>query len=160
MRSVLTLLEPNYTPPDRHTISRRVAALYHTYVDELKLVLAKCGPLAFTCDLWTSGMRDTYMVLTVHTFNRLFQPVALVLGFHHFNCSHLGTNIKAYIKFELDRFGLEKKLFAGIVTDNGRDIKSATAAADFGLPYSCVAHTLNLVLKNSLCLWTPPNPKK
>ena len=48
---------------------------------DMKSVLPKDAPLAYTTDLWKSPTRNHYIWLTVHVFNRSLHPVSLPLTF-------------------------------------------------------------------------------
>ncbi|CAF0843376.1 unnamed protein product [Rotaria sordida] len=44
------ILEPGYKAPDRRTFQKRIEHQYHTYINELKRLLPKDRPIAFTTD--------------------------------------------------------------------------------------------------------------
>ncbi|CAF3915470.1 unnamed protein product, partial [Rotaria sp. Silwood1] len=61
--------------------------------------------------------------------------------------------------FELDeKFQIMPQQRAGIMTDCGTEMVAATSNGLFGQRYACIAHVWNNVVKNGLCLWSPPNP--
>jgi hypothetical protein len=71
---------------------------------------------------------------------------------------HLAASIERYIKYELNRLGIQKEQVISITTDNGSNMKLATSSLKFGERISCMAHNLSLVIKKGLCLWIEPKP--
>jgi hypothetical protein len=158
--SLFDSMLPGYRAPDRRTITRRVHILYRDYIKDIKSVLPKDAPLAYTTDLWKSPTRNHYICLTVHVFNKSLHPVSLLLSFRRMTGRKLSKNINDYIAYELERFGLTHCSHAGITTDNASDMKAATSHGNFGLRFPCIAHTLNLIVHHRLCLWETPNEKR
>ena len=154
------LLQPGYLPPDRRTFAKRIKLRYHEYIDELKNLLPKDRPMAYTTDVWKSPRRHYFMCLTAHVFNDEMKPVSLLLSFRRLTDQKLSENLNEFIAYELNRFGLKDCVHAGITTDGGSDIKAATRFGDFGPRFPCVAHILNLIIHHGLCFWEKPNEKR
>ncbi len=153
-------LEPGYRAPDRRTFQKRIQRKYNEYINEVKQLLPKDRPIAYTTDVWKSPRRDHYICLTAHVFNNELQPVSILLSFRRLTDRKLSKNLNEYITYELNRFGLKECSHAGITTDNASDIRAATQFGDFGPRFPCVAHILNLVIKHGLCIWDKPNETK
>ncbi len=153
-------LEPGYRPPDRRTFKNRIHYKYKEYINDLKQLLPKDRPIAYTTDVWKSPRRDHYICLTAHLFNDELQPVSLLLSFRRLTNRKLSKNLNEYISYELNRFGLKNCPHAGITTDNANDIKAATEFGEFGPRFPCVAHTFNLIINHGLCLWEKPDYTK
>ncbi|CAF0917002.1 unnamed protein product [Adineta steineri] len=158
--SFFTNIIPGYTVPDRRTFRKRVKIQYDTYINELKKLIPKDRPIAFTTDIWKSSTRNHYICLTIHFFNNELEPFSLLLSFRRLTGRKLSKNLNDYLRYELYRFGLESISYAGITTDNGSDIKAATEKGPFGPRCSCIAHTLNLIVNHGMCIWKKPNDKR
>ncbi|CAF2248458.1 unnamed protein product [Rotaria magnacalcarata] len=150
-------LQPGYRAPDRRTLHKRIQSQYREYINELKQLIPKDRPIAFTTDVWKSPTRDHYICLTAHLFDDEIKPVSILLSFRRLIGRKLSKNLNEYIAYELNRFGLKDCFYAGITTDNGSDIKAATELGEFGPRFLCIAHTLNLVVNHALCIWKKPN---
>ena len=94
-----------------------------------------------------------------HAFNKKYESIPLVLGFRQLAGPHRSKIIKKYILYELKQLKIEDKICA-VVSDNGRDIKKAINDINPGHRISCVAHTINLVVKNGLGLWEKSEKNK
>ena len=160
MSQFLQTAVPGYIGPDRRKVRRKIAALYSWYTTRLRSVLRQVGSLALTCDLWRSSQRVHYLSLTGHFFTDDFENMSIVLSCRRIIGRHVASTIERYIQFELDRLRIRQEQIVSITTDNGSDVKKATSASKFGDRISCMAHNLNLVVKNGLCLWVEPNPKE
>lgn len=148
---------PGYRSPDRRTLAKQVKQRYRAYIAELKILLPKDRPIAFTTDVWKSPKRYVFICLTAHVFNDEMRPVSLVLSFRRLTDRKTSKNINEFITYELKRFGLMNCSHAGITTDGGSDIKAATCLGEFGPRFQCIAHTFNLIIHHGLCLWKKPN---
>ena len=94
-------------------------------------------------------------------FNDSFEPVPLVLSLQELIERHFTVNVQAFINFELnEKFQTSSEQRAGKTTDCGGEMVAATSVGSFGTRHVCIAHIWRNVVKNSLCLWSPPNPKK
>ena len=77
-------LLPGYKAPDRHTFQKRIKQQYQDYVGELKELLPKNRPIAFTTDVWKCSARNHYICLTAHMFDNKMKPVSLFLSFQSY----------------------------------------------------------------------------
>jgi zinc finger BED domain-containing protein 1 (E3 SUMO-protein ligase ZBED1) len=159
MRDFLAIAIPHYKPPHRTTIRRNLAALYAEHRNTLRTTLPTLPWIALTTDVWKSARRIYFICITAHCFNNQFEIFPLVIGFRRLAGRHLAPRLRSYIQYELDSLGIDKVRISAITTDNGSDIKAATAYG-FGERISCLAHNINLCVSNGLSLWRKPNPKK
>ena len=117
--------------------------------------------IAFTADGWKSGARKYYVSLTAHMFDDEFNVVPLVLSLRQLTERHLAINIRSFLMFEMDeKFRIMPNQRVGITTDCGSEMVAATSNSDFGTRHACIAHVWNNVVRNGLCLWSPPDPRK
>jgi hypothetical protein len=159
MRSFLAIAIPNYTPPHRTTVRHDLETQYVEHRDALRAIIPTAGWLALTTDIWKNTRREYYICITGHFLTDDFETVPLVVGFRRLAGRHLAPRIRSYIEHELSSLGVNKSWLSAITTDNGSDVKSATAHG-FGQRISCLAHNINLTIGNGLCLWRKPNPSK
>ena len=156
MSQFLSTAVPGYKGPHRKTVRKRIAVLYSTYTAKLRSILPHVGPIALTSDLWRSSRRQHFISLTAHIFTETFKTIPVIIGCRRLIGQHLGVTIERYIQYELNRVGIKNEQIVSITTDNGSNMKKATASLKFGSNYSCIAHMLNSVVKKGLCLWKAP----
>ncbi|CAF1616242.1 unnamed protein product, partial [Adineta ricciae] len=153
-------LLPGYTPPDRRTFRKRIKLEYDAYISEVKQLIPKDKPIAFTTDIWKSSTRHHYICLTIHLFDHELKPFSLLLSFRRLTGRKISKNLHDYLQYELKRFDLQTASYAGITTDNGSDIKAATKTGICGPRFPCIAHTLNLIVNHGICIWDKPSEKR
>ncbi|CAF4026770.1 unnamed protein product, partial [Rotaria sordida] len=158
MLKFLNIICPGYRGPSRKTVRRRLGAEYHQYRQQLRATLARVESIAITVDIWTKK-KTSFICLTGHAFNKIYESIPIVLGFRQFAGPHRSKNIKKYIRYELNQLEIENKICA-IVSDNGANIKKASNDIKPGQRISCIAHNINLVVQNGLGLWEKPTKKK
>ena len=156
MTNFLSKAIPGYQGPHRKTVRNRIAAVYSSYTTKLRSLLPKLGPLALTSDLWRNSRRTYFISLIAHTFTENYGHISIVLGCRRIIGPHFATSIERYIQYELDRLGIKTAQIVSITTDNGSNIKKATSSLKFGTRFSCLGHSLNLIVKKGLCLWIQP----
>ncbi|CAF1206826.1 unnamed protein product [Rotaria sordida] len=144
--------------PSRKTVRRRLGLVYHQYRQQLRETLAGVDAIAITVDIWTKN-KISFICLTGHAFNKTYESIPLVLGFRRFYGPHRSKTIKKFILYELKQLKIEDKICA-IVSDNCNDIKKAINDIKPGQRFSCIAHNINLVVKNGLGLWETSEKKK
>lgn len=157
-RKLINHLEPRYTIPARKQFSNTIIReIYSKTVASVKLELSKATHVAITTDMWTSVANEDYMAITAHFYSgeqyalKMTHKCLEVIPFTEI--SHCADNIKKFLLEVLDEWGIIPKLVA-VVRDNGTDITAALARCNFNA-VKCVAHTLQLVVKEGLM----ENPK-
>ncbi|CAF1270327.1 unnamed protein product [Rotaria sordida] len=158
MAKFLNVICPGYRGPSRKTVRRRLGLVYHQYRQQLRETLAGVDAIAITVDIWTKN-KISFICLTGHAFNKTYESIPLVLGFRRFYGPHRSKTIKKFILYELKQLKIEDKICA-IVSDNCNDIKKAINDIKPGQRFSCIAHNINLVVKNGLGLWETSEKKK
>ena len=143
--------------PNRKTVRRHLGLMYHEYRQSMQDSLKNVEHIALTTDVWTKG-GTSFICLTGHAFNQKYELVSIVLGFRRLVGQHLGDTLRTYIKYELEQLGIDTKI-CGTTSDNGSDVKKATRTVEFGIRFWCIAHCLNLVVRNGLALW-PKAPRR
>ncbi len=160
MSKFLSTLMGGFRGPHRKTVRKRIGILYSLYRVKLRSVLSEIGVLALTTDLWKSKRNIHFISLIAHAFTHDYQHIPIVLGCRRIIGSHVATAIEKYIVYELNRLDIKPHQVISITTDNGSNIKKATASQQFGKRISCMVHNFNLVVKKGVCLWAEPNPKQ
>lgn len=145
-------LNPNYTLPDRHSISKvHIPALYEKCLFEMKDLVAKeAESVCMTTDCWTSRNNESFMAITIHFIDSKFELKSVLLGCFTFNESHTGINLSITIRNILNEWDLENKVVFA-VSDNAHNIKNALSLLKFK-SMGCFAHSMNLVVQSALNL--------
>lgn len=107
--------------PNRTSISRALSSVYEDCKTWTICHLKDNCPdtVSITFDLWSCKYRRrSYITLTLHYINELFELVDLTLSTSHFPDSHKGVNILPRVESILDSFGLSYKDIS-FVTDAG-----------------------------------------
>uniref|UniRef100_H2ZR45 HAT C-terminal dimerisation domain-containing protein n=1 Tax=Ciona savignyi TaxID=51511 RepID=H2ZR45_CIOSA len=148
---LLQLLEPRYKIPSRSTFSR--AILPNTF-QKSKIILRKeietsISKISLTADLWTSCQTESYLATTAHFISEEGVVITKLLALHN----SVERNTAAYISEAISSKIISEikdmsKVFA-LVTDNAKSIINATDLLKLH-HHPCVAHTLNLVVGDSL----------
>ena len=134
-------------------VAKNLKKKYKKRFNQLKKLLTFVQAISLTCDLWQKRNATHFLTLTAHFFDPNHEYVSLIVSFRRFKGQKLSERLKEYIKLELIRLEIEGKVVS-ITTDSGADIKKATSGDDFGIRIPCLAHKLNLTIKNSLKLWS------
>lgn len=141
-------LEPRYIIPTRKHIRHVVIDLYNEEKSNLQKILSKETFIHITTDLWTDTKTFLfYLGMTCHYIDKNMKMNSRNLVTKYFDCSHTALNIKKGIENALNDFGISE--ITSITTDNGANIVVATKAGGW-LHFSCYAHTLNLVVTDSI----------
>lgn len=148
---LLNHLEPRYTIPSRKTFSNNILKdMYSQLTSEVKHELQEAKHVAITTDMWTSVAQNDFMAVTAHFYIEDSTTMALthrcldVVPFPVI--SHTGNNILKFLNSVFDAWEIREKI-VGVVRDNGADITAALNRSVYEA-FSCVAHTLQLVIKD------------
>lgn len=149
------MLNPSYELPSRFTISRSL--LVNKYEDvcaKMSVVLNGVEFVTLTTDMWTSSSTESFMAVTAHFVSNDWKLHSMLLDCSRFVGAHTNNEIRDSIYQICRRWNLHDKVHA-IVTDNAANIKLAVKRLGWAhLP--CLAHTLNLVVKDAIKLQMEP----
>ncbi|XP_059216912.1 E3 SUMO-protein ligase ZBED1-like isoform X1 [Stomoxys calcitrans] len=140
---------PNYTLPSRKKVSNvLLLSTYNDVLDDVKIQIQSASAVCLTTDGWTSRSHCSYLAVTAHYINNNTEMRAHLLSCVEFNERHTAENLAACIKELCIEFGILNKVSA-VVTDNASNIVAAIRAGNWRW-VGCFAHSLNLVVQNSL----------
>ncbi|XP_063227326.1 zinc finger BED domain-containing protein 4-like [Bacillus rossius redtenbacheri] len=146
-KELIEHLEPRFTMPTRKTLSNVIVpAMYESTVKSVEVQLQDAEFVAVTTDLWTSVANTDFLSVTAHYVTKEFVLHHVCLEVIPFpEVSHTAENISKFITSLLEKWGLLQKVVA-IVRDNARNLVAGLELSPFQHT-SCLAHTLQLVLK-------------
>uniref|UniRef100_A0A3Q3QX58 HAT C-terminal dimerisation domain-containing protein n=1 Tax=Monopterus albus TaxID=43700 RepID=A0A3Q3QX58_MONAL len=134
-RNFVKTLDPHYRIPSRKNLMKgKIPALYEECHSRVKKCLDGANSVVLTTDMWTSRATEAYLTVSCHIIDENWQMQAYVLE----TCSFPGQHSAENICSELNR-----------VTDEWANIVAAVRKAGWA-HYPCFAHTLNLVVKDSI----------
>ena len=94
------------------------------------------------------------MAITGHFFDDSLNLHSIILSFRVFKERHFGIIIQDFIKSELIKMNIYEKCVA-VITDNESCMVKACKTLGNKITWiSCICHNLNLVIVNSLKLWS------
>ena len=145
----LKVIDPKYIPPSRRTIMRdHLPSLYESIVKKLRDQLAKIEYCSITTDIWTSRATMGYVTVTCHFLTDEWELKSVVLETTQIEESHTAENIAAMLTDIANKWNLTEKICC-VTTDNASNMVAAARHNRWNhLP--CFAHTLNLIVSNSL----------
>lgn len=148
-RRLLHVMDPRYQLPSRSTITRALLPQKYEVVKSIvKTELNQTQYVALTTDLWTSNQTVGYITVTCHFVSEAWELCSRVLDTVNVDKDHTAENPAG----ELNRIATEWEIgskISCITTDNASNIVAAANLLRWRhLP--CFAHTLNLIVQDSL----------
>lgn len=116
---------------------KKIPSLYEECCSKVKRCLDAAHSVVLTTDMWTSRATEAYLTVT-----------AYVLKTSSFSGKHSADGICSELQRITEEWGLTAKIQA-VVTDNGANMVAAVHKAGWA-HYPCFAHTINLVVKDSI----------
>lgn len=155
-QNVIRLLDSRYLEllPSRRTLTRSILPdLYSSTKNKLQDILNKSNYISITSDIWTSLNTDSFMTITVHTFDSAFILKTFVLCTLKLENNHTGEYLSQTLENIFNEWRIKHKIVA-IVTDSGANIKSAVNK--LRIPHiPCTAHILNLIVTHAILFRSP-----
>lgn len=147
-RGFVSALDPNYKLPSRKQLTEtRIVNMFEECKGKVRESLQNAPSVVLTTDMWTSESTVVYITVTSHVIQN-WQVKEFVLETHSFHGQPTAVNISSELKRITDEWNITEKV-VGVVTDNGENMVSAVHNVGWR-HYPCFAHTLNLVVKDSL----------
>nr|CAI5866895.1 unnamed protein product [Callosobruchus analis] len=148
-REFVKKLNPLYSVPSRKMLtSKLIPELYQTEVDKLQQKLSAVDHVSVTTDLCTSDSTKHYITVTIHLIHNA-QLHASALQTSEVQGSQIGSHLASELMDVFNKWHITQKI-ATVVSDNGTNIKSAINDHLHKHHHPCVAHTLNLSVKDGL----------
>ena len=146
--NLVHLLDSRYQLPSQRTLMRWLPNKYEEVKQLVKHQLTLASHVSLTTDIWTSRTAQSYMTITSHFIDDLWEMRSLVLETFHFSNDHTAVHIAAELKGVAEKWELSEKVVV-LVTDNAANIVAATRIIAWK-HVPCFAHTLNLIVKGAL----------
>ncbi|XP_026465961.1 zinc finger BED domain-containing protein 1-like [Ctenocephalides felis] len=142
------ILNSDYVLPSRKVLTRMLEEKYEMHSAEAKAKLTFVENIAITTDIWSSDSQKSFLSATAH-FIKDSKLNSLVIATIELRENHTSQNISNGLKSVLIEWQIFDKVDI-VVTDNAPNMKKAITLFLNKKNLSCVAHTLNLVVKNCL----------
>ena len=102
---------------------------------------------AITTDFWSSADTHSYITVTCHFIDALWELHSHVLATYQVNIAHTAENVAAELKEIASHWKIEEKISC-IISDNAANMVAAARLTGWRhIP--CFAHTLNLIVQES-----------
>lgn len=158
-RKLMKIMEPDYTVPNRSSISNTLSLKYSDLRGQIYALVEKATALSFTTDIWTSVSMEAYMAVTCHFITQEWELSAFVLETKAFESSHTGVNIAKQLGDAADAFAIPNYKRIAVVHDNASNMKLCTETLNkepekWGTVQGvcCSGHTLQLCINEALKL--------
>lgn len=139
-------LNADYELPTRKKLVLMIDEKYKFESESLKKELENVCYLALTSDIWSSDSNKSFVSVTAH-FIEQTRLKSVVISTSEIKENHTAENIAIAIQEVMDQWKISSKVVA-IVTDNAAAMKKAVSECLNKQNHFCVAHTLNLAVKD------------
>lgn len=141
-------LVPNWQPPSRRTLMRRLDAVFKSTLQKLSSKLTAATTLAITTDTWTSAATQSYVAVTVHFIDASFQLHSNCLTVRQAPLEHSGVNMARVIQDVCTEYNVMNKLVA-CASDNASNMVCTVDILNVD-HLRCFGHTLQLCANGAL----------
>ena len=120
---------------------------YESAKEKLKQQLEEAESCAITTDFWRSSSAQSYITVTCHFIDKLWELHSFVLCTYQVTMSHTAENIAAELKNVASDWNIAHKIYC-LVTDNASNMVAAAKLTGWRhIP--CFAHTLNSIVQEA-----------
>lgn len=148
-RRLVNTLDPSYRLPSRRFfMGENIPSMYEDCHAKVKKCIDAAETVVMTTDMWTSRATEAFITVTCHIIDENWKMQTYVLETSSFSERHSADNICSTLRRIAAEWGITDKIKA-VVTDNGANMVAAVRKAGW-THYPCFAHTLNLVVKDSI----------
>ncbi|XP_044739986.1 E3 SUMO-protein ligase ZBED1-like [Chrysoperla carnea] len=149
-RKFMKTVAPLYQVPCRKTITDLIDTKYEDKKTLIKQKLKSVKNVCLTIDEWKDMQLRSFLGVTVH-FIENFEMKSMSIACEPLHDNHTGEYLSEMILKVCEDWGLPIEKIVSVTTDNGSNIVKAIEIT-FGRAkhIRCLAHTLNLVVENSV----------
>lgn len=141
--------ETVYIPPSRKVLTQSILCKHYEKASaNLKVLLNDVEYMAATTDIWTSDSNKSYITITGHCLYK-DELQSLVLATRELPSPHTGEHVAEHSRQIFEEFGILQKIVT-IVSDYAANMKKAINQNLQKHHHPCIAHTLNLSVKETL----------
>ncbi|CAD6216246.1 GSCOCG00012873001-RA-CDS [Cotesia congregata] len=148
-------VSPEYTIPSRTVILNRLNHMYDFVKKEIVSVLKNFPFVSITTDAWSSLSTKSYMTITVHAIDKLYNLRSFTLDTTEMPESHTAINIHNRLSQSLKEWGIFDKVVK-VVHDNAANMVAAIMQLDsseypkLAESVRCFSHTLQCAVTIAL----------
>jgi hypothetical protein len=150
-RNFVTALHHGYKLPTRKTLRN---VLLPAAFEEIRLktlnLLKEATSLTITTDCWTSRNTDSVMAVTAHFIDKNFLIKSVLLECIAYEGGHGSENLAQKLRKVIADWNIAEESILLAISDNAANIKKAISTDLKWRHFGCYAHTLNLIVGNSL----------
>lgn len=152
-REFVTTLNSGYKLPTRKTLSNvLLPAVYEEIRLKVSDILKDVTSVTVTTDCWTSRNIDSVMAVTIHFIDSHFKIKSVLLECVEYEGGHGSENLSQNLRKVITDWNIsENNVLLGI-SDNAANIRKAISVDLKWRHFGCYAHTLNLIVGDSLKL--------
>lgn len=110
--------------------------------------------VSITTDCWTSCNNDGFIAVTAHFIDDNFQIKSILLEVSSCSVNHTSINLANELTRITSDWGVENKILLAL-SDNAANIKKAISEELHWKHLGCLAHTINLIVKDALVTVDP-----
>ena len=150
LRYFVAKLDPQYELPSRKTLTEKILPeLYRQSKEKLAGLLNETDFISITTDCWTSVANESYLGITAHFFDSKFNLVSVMLDMPAIEKDETAESLSEQMTETFQNWCISSKI-KHITTDNAPNMKAMADSIPTVKHFPCFAHSLNLVVKNSL----------
>ncbi|XP_017476029.1 PREDICTED: zinc finger BED domain-containing protein 4-like [Rhagoletis zephyria] len=128
-----------------------IPAQYEKCKHKMQEIIEGGDQFCITTDCWTSRNVSSFIAVTAHFVSQEFELKSILLAASELNINHTAENLANAIQKIVCDWKIESKVLLA-VSDNASNIKSAIIAKLNWKHFGCMAHTMNLIVKEGLRL--------
>ncbi|CAG5055123.1 unnamed protein product [Parnassius apollo] len=142
-------LNPDYVLPSRKKLTQMLEDKYKICRSEVIGKLQSVEHIALTTDIWNSDSQKSFIICVTAHFINNSKLHSMVVSTTELSQHHTALNIANALRTTLTEWEIYDKVVT-IVTDNSSSMKKAVKDYLQKRNHFCVAHTLNLAVKDCI----------
>lgn len=140
-------LNPNYVIPSKKTVKTDILNTYEILRNNMQITLDGIQNVTLTIDYWTSNVNESYLTVTAHYISNDYKLENYIIDTEKFSDRNSPEDIAEILKNIIHNWKIH---VLAIVTDGSPKMLSAIALLEDVQHIKCFAHTLNVVIKQSM----------